>query len=536
MVVVAAVSDVHGAIRVDAGTRVADVSSFAAPGADTAADAAANAAADREIRVFGRDTPLTGVLLNAVQIAGTPVLIEDTRSHALVRATPIIRGVRVLACAAVPLFNAEWNVIGALCAWDGVPRWWSDRDLQLLTHLAGSASALLSLRAASSAPSNAPSNAPSSEISAAPMKEPPDALQEPYKVLGALREGLLVLGAQGQVEWANRHAASALAVPLRVLRSPDGREALEREVDAAVQSAWRRAADTATATTFAWHDQATERWFEGYAVPVDSGLTIAMHDVSLSRQAELLREGRAAHRREAETLDAIALLAGGVAHNFNNLLTVIAANAELLDLSALAADAPTELSEIRRATTRATKLAQLLLACGRQLALEPAMLPLNTMLGTLEPDIRAMLPTTVRVETSLTRHDSHVYADRVWIEQAILQLVSNARDAMPAGGALRITTERRDLSKPLSARPRSVPAGRWLVLSIEDTGHGVPLAQLERLFEPFHTTREVGSGIGLGLAATYGIAAQSGGTCTVESRHGSGTTVSIWLPALSPTG
>lgn len=477
----------------------------------------------REDELFGRDTPLSAVLAIAVKASGSVVMIEDARSHPLIRATPVVRATRVMACLAVPVRDARGQIVGALCAWDGIPRWWTDDDVRLLSSLSTGIGALMRT-------AEARDGIEDSVQLRASTREHPEALM----VLEALPDGLLLLDAAGAVRWSNAHVAEYLGLTARAVRTSMTRAELEASVNPAVRSAWRRATETGQPTRFAWHDPERDRFFEGDAVPVASHLAVAIRNVTLARHAERARDRRAALVRESETLDAVAVLAGGVAHDFNNLLTVIAANAELLHHTPLAEEASIEISEIHRATSRATKLTQLLLACGRQLPLESDVVLLNALIGKLEPTIVGSLPTSVRVETSLTSQDTRVRVDPSWFEQVVLQLVRNARDAMPEGGTLRISTSVHELVEVLPARPRTVPAGVWLVLEVQDTGHGVAPGQLDRLFEPFFTTRDIGSGLGLGLAAAYGIMAQSGGTCTVDSEHGKGTTLRLWLPALTP--
>jgi signal transduction histidine kinase len=475
-------------------------------------------AGPRTAGVFGQETSLSDTLARAVHRAQASLLIEDTRSHPLLRSTPVVRDVRVLACAAIPLRDREDRIIGALCAWDGVPRWWSEKDVGLLRHLAHGVEALLANAAV-----------PSSATGRLPTREPAADV-----VLRALTDGLLLLDSDWSVQWANSRAAACLGVPVEMLRTIDARDALAAIVDATVFSAWQRALDSGSTTTFAWHHPPADRWFEGYAVPGERGLAIAVRDVSRARRAERARDERATQQRDAETLEAMALLAGGIAHDFNNLLTVIAANAELLQTTAVGEAGRVEIREIHRATSRATELTQQLLACGRQLALDPDVVVCNELLGAMEPAVHELLPESVRLESSLARSDTRVQVDPGLLRQVVLQLVRNAVDAMPSGGIVRLSTEVIALEEPLPARPKSVDAGMWVVLTVEDTGHGIAPAVIDRVFEPFFTTRDVGAGIGLGLATAYGIVGQSGGHCTVESVFGRGTTIRVWLPALAP--
>jgi signal transduction histidine kinase len=351
-----------------------------------------------------RDTdPVSAPLLAAVRAADGPLAIEDTRAAPPFRGSVVVEGVRIMACAAVPVRDAHGTIVATFCALDGVPRWWSEQDLALLSTL-------------------------------------------------AIALELVPAGAAARVE-TTPEATSAVSNP-----------------------------------------------------SVGS--------------------------------DAIGQLAGGIAHDFNNQLTVIAANAELLrqSLDELAGTPATreqarrEVHEIERAARVAAEMIWQLLAYGRRLPLAPEELDLHARLALLEPRLRGALPTTVHLELAFGAPRPAVRMDPAMLEHVLLELVDNASRAMPAGGRLRVATERVTRDAPLTATPDDVPAGDWIVLSFEDSGVGVPADQLAHLFEPFFTTRDVGHGRGLGLAALHGIVGQSGGRCTVTSATRRGTSVRLWLP------
>lgn len=240
----------------------------------------------------------------------------------------------------------------------------------------------------------------------------------------------------------------------------------------------------------------------------------------------------------AEMATPIAQLAGGIAHNFNNQLTIVSANAELLRDTLRQLDGPAhvragalaEVEAITRAARQASLLTWELLAYGRSLPLATERLDLHEQLATLEPRLRADATREIAFELTLAAPRPHVRMDPAHLEHVLSELVDNARHAMPAGGRLCVRTERVHLDTPRAGTPDDVPAGAWVVLSVIDTGVGIAPETIGRIFQPFFSTYDVGHGSGLGLAAVHGIVAQSGGCCTVESAPGEGTVVRLWLP------
>ncbi|QEL17643.1 PAS domain S-box protein [Limnoglobus roseus] len=237
--------------------------------------------------------------------------------------------------------------------------------------------------------------------------------------------------------------------------------------------------------------------------------------------------------RQAQKMEAVGQLAGGVAHDFNNLLTVITGYTELI-LEDLPPDSPTRdlLVEIHKAGVRSAGLTRQLLAFSRKQVLTPKLLDLNEVVRETEKMLRRVIGEDVRLGVDLQPHPGWVLADQGQLEQVILNLAVNARDAMPRGGGLTITTRTAPADHG-GAGPRSGPA---VVLSVADTGVGMTDAVKARIFEPFFTTKAVGHGTGLGLAVVHGVVAQSGGRVEVDSAPGRGTVFRIFLPLAEQPG
>jgi PAS domain S-box-containing protein len=233
----------------------------------------------------------------------------------------------------------------------------------------------------------------------------------------------------------------------------------------------------------------------------------------------------------AQQLEAIGRLSGGIAHDFNNLLGVIIGYSEALQ-QRMSLDDPNRepIDEIRNAGERAAALTQQLLAFSRKQVLEPKILDLNAIVVEVEKMLRRLIGEDIRLTLALALHLGSVKADRSQIEQVLLNLAVNARDAMPSGGELILETANVTLDERAArSRPYLVP-GRYVLLKVADTGCGMDAALQSRIFEPFFTTKEKGKGTGLGLATVYGVIKQSDGYILVESEVGKGTAFEIYLP------
>ncbi|NOY44056.1 MAG: response regulator, partial [Deltaproteobacteria bacterium] len=253
--------------------------------------------------------------------------------------------------------------------------------------------------------------------------------------------------------------------------------------------------------------------------------------LSAARTAEALARAEA-RAQQAERLSAVGQLAGGVAHDFNNLLQIILGQSELLlGLNDLAPVVRRRVEQILAAAGRAADLARQLLAFSRTQVLEPRVVGLNRVVEGVIKMIERLLEEHIRIETRLAPNLWPVRVDPGQMEQVIVNLAVNARDAMPRGGVLTFETANVELDDTYSdAHGGVVPPGQYVMLAVSDTGEGMDAETQERIFEPFFTTKEKGKGTGLGLASAYGIVTQSGGYIWVYSEPGRGTTFKIYLP------
>ncbi|MFW6181322.1 MAG: ATP-binding protein, partial [Spirochaetota bacterium] len=239
--------------------------------------------------------------------------------------------------------------------------------------------------------------------------------------------------------------------------------------------------------------------------------------------------------RQAQKIEAIGVLAGGIAHDFNNILTAINGYSELL-VSCLHEDETMRsyAREIQSAGNRAASLTRQLLAFSRKQLLRPREVNVNRLVIDLERMLRRIIGEGVRLETELDPRLHPVVIDPGQLEQVIMNLAVNSRDAMPGGGTLRVVTSNVTLEEQFVSRHVGSRPGEYVLLEVSDTGVGMDRETQERIFEPFFTTKEVGKGTGLGLATVYGIVKQSGGYISVESEPGEGSTFRIYLPLPSP--
>ena len=236
--------------------------------------------------------------------------------------------------------------------------------------------------------------------------------------------------------------------------------------------------------------------------------------------------------RQSQKMEAVGKLAGGIAHDFNNLLTVIKGYSELvLEKTNDNVEVSSEVLEIKRAAERAASLTGQLLAFSRQQVIAPRTLHLNKLIANLDQLLRPLLGEDVRLELKLSPKLGCIQADPCQIEQIIMNLAVNARDAMPYGGSLTILTESVVVTMARSQEHLSIEPGRYMMFAVSDTGVGMDERTRARVFEPFFTTKELGKGTGLGLSIVYGIVKQHGGHITVKSDLGAGTTFRVYLPA-----
>jgi len=265
-------------------------------------------------------------------------------------------------------------------------------------------------------------------------------------------------------------------------------------------------------------------------------IAIAMTPTGLVAPAAVLRltdlrpmQALQAQLAQAQRLQAVGVLAGGIAHDFNNLLTAITGAAEDLVVQTDAAG-QADLAQIRESAARGAALVRQLLAFGGQQTLQPRAVAVNDAVRAAARLLERLLGRTIGLRLDLEEPGRTVLIDATQLDQVLVNLAVNARDAMPSGGTLTIATSRRLLLAPVEEAGQVIPPGRYASIEVRDTGNGIPADVLPHIFEPFFTTRRGSGGTGLGLSTVHGIVRQSGGYLTVSSTPGIGTVFRIMLP------
>jgi signal transduction histidine kinase len=301
---------------------------------------------------------------------------------------------------------------------------------------------------------------------------------------------------------------------------PDDRDLMARE--------WAKLAnkDHIQITVRAQHINGEWLWMEISSSTLDqNGSTLNVsRDVTERKRLE-------AQLLQSQKMETVGRLAGGVAHDFNNLLTAITGYADLaLDDLPPASPVRSDIEELRKAADRATKLTSQLLAFARKQLIEPRVMNLNQLISDMEGFIRRLIGELIELSILLAPDLGSVRVDIHQLEQVVINLVINARDAMPQGGRLAIETANVVLDTVYAGDHIDVTAGRYILLTVGDTGVGMDAAVQEHLFEPFFTTKGPGKGTGLGLATCYGIVKQHGGYILPYSEPGRGTLMKVYLP------
>jgi two-component system cell cycle sensor histidine kinase/response regulator CckA len=255
-----------------------------------------------------------------------------------------------------------------------------------------------------------------------------------------------------------------------------------------------------------------------------SGLVLLLNDTTVQKQLEV----QLVH---SQKLQAVGQLAGGIAHDFNNLLTAVLGATEII-VSRAAVDRETleDVYQIRRSAERGADLVSKLLAFGRQQTLQPRVVAINDVIRDLSSLLRRLLGSQISLQLELEEPGNVVRVDPTQLDQVLVNLAVNARDAMPNGGRLLLRSGHMTLFRPLNRGQESIPPGRYVMIEVEDSGNGISADVLPRIFDPFFTTRREHGGSGLGLSTVHGIVRQSDGFLAVESEVGKGTRMRVYLP------
>jgi PAS domain S-box-containing protein len=364
------------------------------------------------------------------------------------------------------------------------------------------------------------------------------ALRRQALVFETIHDAVLVMDLDGRIlEWnpaAERifgyRRDEAIGRTPQLFQRPDVAPTLEPEINAAVRTRGRWEGEVpfvrrdgsegiADAIVVLQRDERGE--------PV--GIIGVNRDVTGRRRVEEALRRSEERLQQAQKIEAVGRLAGGIAHDFNNLLTAISTSAELA-LAALSDGHPAraDMQEIREAAHRAARLTTQLLAFSRRQVLQPSIVDLNVIVGDAERMLRRVLRADIALLTALDPELGLVHADRGQIDQVLMNLFVNARDAMPEGGAIVLETANVEVGD--EPHELGVASGQWVVLRVRDTGVGMDAPTRERIFEPFFTTKDAAQSAGLGLATVYGIVEQSGGQVFVESAPGAGSVFHVFLP------
>jgi len=305
-----------------------------------------------------------------------------------------------------------------------------------------------------------------------------------------------------------------------------------RSSDPTLLEAYGRVARTGNPERIEIFIEALQQWFSISVYSPEQGYFVVVFDVITNRKrAEVEKKKLQNQLLQAMKMEAVGRLAGGVAHDFNNLLTVITGYSELL-LQKIGKESSMrrEVEEIKRAGERAALLTQQLLAFSRKQIIEPKVIHLDHLVAEMHKMLARLIGEDIALQATTGKSLGSVKVDPGQFQQILMNLVVNARDAMPDGGKIVIETANEVLDEGYCALHPYVKPGRFVMLVVSDTGKGMTDEVKDHIFEPFFTTKERGSGTGLGLATTYGIVKQAGGSIEVYSEVGSGTTFKVYLP------
>ena len=469
-----------------------------------------------------RQMPLDGTFCQYAVATRAPFSVEDARQDQAVHPARGFTELGVVAYAGMPLLAPDGHALGTLCVVDRIARRWTPSELADLRDLGAFATSELHRRLREAV------EPPSSAISAADRLSY-DAI--PVMLWTVTPDGTCDYVNARWLEFTGRTLAAELGLGWADLVHPEERTAYLEQFRQAVA---RR--EPLQLEYRARRQDGQYRWLLDFAVPrfAPHGTFLGMIGCSTDVTDRRTLEQRLVR---AERAQAIGQLAGGIAHDFNNLLTGIIGHVTLLEeepgLSELGRE---DLAQIQRSADRAASLTRQLLAFSRRQVLAPRVLDLNQLVAGCLSTLRRLMGERVQVLSTPAPMLDTVVADPNQLEQVLTQLCANARESMPDGGTLEIVTRQERLDAAAAVRLQGLRPGVYVLLQVRDTGRGMDPPTVERIFEPFFSTKGPSEGAGLGLAPVYGIVKQSGGHIEVASQPRHGTTFTIYLPRHEGSG
>ncbi|MFP3948849.1 MAG: ATP-binding protein [Longimicrobiales bacterium] len=466
------------------------------------------------------ETPFTYSFCRHAVESGEPLVVEDAREDARVQGNPAVRELGVVAYAGIPLVTSGGLVLGTICAIEHEPRAWTDEDLALLEELAGLALARIELKAEEARRRHGEAELAEREVH--------------YRALVEnLDQVITVLAADGTVRYESASIERILGYDPDELTGSNMLELIHPDDRADIVRALGEIHEEPRATRIGevrfrhadggWRplDYTAKNLLEEPAV---EGIVVVSRDVSTRKALER-------QARQAERLDALGRLAGGVAHDFNNVLAAIQGSAGLA-ADVLEEDHPAreDVDEVLTAAERGARLTRQLLTFSRGRTTERTLIDPSRVIGEMTDLLRRLAGRDIELVTELDGDVPPILADQSELEQVVLNLVVNARDATPERG--RVTVR---VSGPEPLGENTVPVEQqvrdaYVVLEVTDTGSGIPPEVRDRIFEPLFTTKPEGKGTGLGLSTVYGVVVRSGGRIGLRTGVGEGTTFSVYLP------
>jgi two-component system, cell cycle sensor histidine kinase and response regulator CckA len=470
------------------------------------------------------------------------LVISDAAIDRRFSSGPMVTRAGIRFYAGAPLLSQQGYALGTLCVMDRLPRELPTEHKDALLTLARLVASQLEMRRATKT-SATPAASEGSVVDISEHKRTDEALRDSQQrllgIISSAMDAIITVDGNQRIIVFNRAAEQIFRCPAT--------EAIGQAIDRFIPQKFREAHKEHIATF--GQTGISSRSMEspgtllgvradGQEFPIEATIsqvrtasetlyTVILRDISLRKRTE-------DELRQALKTEAIGNLAGGIAHEFNNYLGIIMGYSDLMAQEEVQSELlRLGLAEIKGATQKAASLTRQLLAFSRKQLIEPIVLDLNTSVWDTHKLLRRVIPANIDLIPVLHPDLGKVKADAAQIQQILINLVVNARDAMPEGGKIGIETAEVALDEEFTSRYLDFRPGDYVMLSVSDTGEGIDAETLSHIFEPFFTTKKAGKGTGLGLSTTYGIVKQSGGHITVASVRGKGTTFRIYLPKLT---